>query len=236
MLSRLPTSLHLELRFAKKMKLDLVGGIPQQVGGVTVFILRVAQTFPGMVKSVIDLYPTARKESVAPVHFDMMPSTAISRMIWFVYKIFQVAKGDTYFNFSSTSALCYLFFLPKLLGRKWLLTLHHGKLNFDKSPIGSMKKIMAFFALRRFNRIGYLSSNQRSFYVQMGVREDRLFSISSYLPSNVPATINERMSRRILTSGFGTDIYRHDWILEYLAKFDPSATAVFCLYGPQKMR
>jgi glycosyltransferase involved in cell wall biosynthesis len=133
-------------------------------------------------------------------------------------------------------ALIYLFLFPKATGAKWIITLHHGVLVFPDNFYGRIRRYISRLSLRKIDRIGFLNKGQREFFEDLGLNPSKLFPIFTFLmPPSLPENTSEFRSKKsnrvVVSSGFGTDVYRHDWTIKYLEEIDREATAVFCLYG-----
>jgi len=203
----------------------VVGGIPEPVGGVTNYIYRLARSEKEKIKAVFDLYPAGIKKDIYPVrHIETARFPLLS-----LFRYLLRAKDDIYFNFSGVLGLLVLLFLPKRRGVRWFLTLHNGaiKARLDKSRV---IRCLAALGARRVNQIGYLSPSQRQAYESLGVKEERLLKMTSFIPTNLAdiepididhfPEINEFLKAEIsyfVISGYPTKIYQH---LEVLKVFE----------------
>ena len=226
------------------MTICVVGGLPEPIGGVTNFLYRLLTHFKGQVNQVIDLYPATNKWKVKGVNHVVRPRSRVLSVFWLLRKMRQSTAGTIYFNFSSPKSLLLLLFLPKPKGVIWALTLHHGALIESMYKSSILMRKLARLAIKRVDRIGFISENQRSFYEECGVNNARLFRISTYLPyvdcdDSIEGDIYKRLaelngdfSKLIVASGYPTSLYRHDWVLEYFERLQqPDVGLVLCLYG-----
>jgi len=228
--------------------ITIVGGLPEPVGGVTNFLSRFSGRFESEVDRVIDLYPAANKQKLKGVTSNIRPKSKLLSAIWLPFQIYRCTVGIIYYNFSSPRALLLLLFLPKLKKSSWALTLHHGALSESMSNSSVVLSRLVRIAIRRVDRIGFISERQRNFYKAIGVDSARLYSISTYLPyvdadfevSRLDCgKVNEKLevfkrdfSKLVIASGYPTSLYRHDWVLRYFERIQLSnAGLVICLYG-----
>jgi glycosyltransferase involved in cell wall biosynthesis len=214
----------------------IVGGVPNPVGGVTVFVYRLCKRFPKLISALFDPYFSDVKSDISPVTHVCTGKSIFAKIRWIFRALFVIRKSNTYFNFSSPRALIYLFLFPKAAGAKWIITLHHGVLVFPDNLYGRIRRYISRLSLRKIDRIGVLNKGQREFFEDLGLAPSKLFPIFTFLmppslPENTGEISSKRSRRLIVASGFGTDVYRHDWTIKYLEEVDREATAVFCLYG-----
>src|SRR5690606_9683195 len=86
------------------------------------------------------------------------------------------ANRDLFFNFSTPRALLLFLMVPKVVGTRWILMLHHG----DLSAPGLVLRQIVRLMLSRFDRIQSLSEKQAIFYRSSGVSKKRIVAASSY--------------------------------------------------------
>ncbi|MEH6467295.1 MAG: hypothetical protein V7722_06655, partial [Porticoccus sp.] len=172
------------------MRIYIVGGLPEPVGGVTNFLYRFSSRYKDQLGRVLDLYPAENKWSVAGLDCIVRPNSKFLSIFWMAYQMFRCDSGIVYFNFSSPRSLLLLLLLPKLKGVSWALTLHHGELaeSVKEAPVLFQK--LSNIALKRVDRIGFISEKQYAFYKDSSVNDGRLYNISTYLPyvDDSPAT------------------------------------------------
>jgi len=52
------------MELENKIRITIVGAVPRPVGGVSVFIYRLAHKIPDIISEIIDLYPADGKYSI----------------------------------------------------------------------------------------------------------------------------------------------------------------------------
>lgn len=223
--------------------ITIVGGLPEPIGGVTTFVMRLAlhlASQAGRAVEVLDLYPRERKIPVpVELRHTVAPSGRILKLVWLVRNL--LGKSTVHFNFSTPTSLYLFLILPKWRSR-WILTLHHGHLaDYDSSLLRFLWPLLA----RRFDHIVALSTLQHRYYLERGIPADRLLSSGSYIrPHASPATpaedvVNTLRELRaayqtiVFASGSPTRAYRHR---ELIAAFNRaaagrSACLLLCIYG-----
>ena len=234
--------------------LVIVGPFPAPTGGVSNFVLRLASQLRALQPDVVDLYPANGKWAVPGVTHDVLPASA-NRALWLRERV--ASKGDArvYFNFSTERGVLTALACKKSAGSTWYLTLHHGVLpaNGKGSRLAKVQSALVRIALSRFDHIGYLSEPQRQYYVSIGISEERLSPITSYLvypqhaicPKEERAEIEElepliQYLRNcgktvVIASGYPTALYRHDWVADLAshAVIGDRLEVVLCIYGPR---
>jgi hypothetical protein len=115
--------------------------------------------------------------------------------------------------------------------------LHHGE------PGVRLPRTLLRSGLRRFDVIVAISDAQEAFYRAIGVFDERVVRMSSYvLPesgerdesdtvfSGWLADVRKRFRWLVVASGFPRAMYRHDWTIEYVSGRSDAALLLFC-YG-----
>ncbi|WP_303285441.1 hypothetical protein [Marinobacter sp. SS8-8] len=214
-------------------KLVVVGGLPEPIGGVTNFLLRL--TASGQIHSIVDIYPN--KNKLVPKDFD--------GKIWFlrsklrlVLKFFGLSSwfsgNDVFFNFSKSRSLIFFLVLPKRRSRFFLM-LHHGDLSSGKF------RWIYRFAISRIDRVYCISEKQYDFYIGIGVAERNIIKCKSYLPprNQLSFCLDQRLQkidnffqgkRVIVCSGYPSPLYNHKWCINFVKEHPDWSLAVF-LYG-----
>lgn len=203
----------------------IVGGVPDPVGGVTNYIYRLARKDKDHVKAVFDLYPSESKKDISPVCHVRPNRLPLLSLFFYLMK----KNCDIYFNFSGVLGFLVVFLMPKRRGVRWFLTLHNGAIK-ERLESSRLSLFLAKLGARRVDQIGYLSSSQRQAFELLGVREENLRQVSSFIPINKsdiePIDINafgevtDFLKQGIpyfVISGYPTKIYQH---LEVLQVFE----------------
>lgn len=214
------------------MRIAIVGGIPNPIGGVTTFISRLISTEKS-IKFLFDLYPSKTKR---------LPRTYSDSYICSRYKALTLAKlflfctrarvDVVHFNFSSPRSFLLLLFLPKRSSVKWYITLHHGDLG---QPISFTRILVA----RKLDGFLSLNPRQEAWYKKSFPRVTVINS-SSYVKPSPPlpstfisseiASLKANYKRLFVCSGYPKEIYNHLLTIE-LMSFFPNDVLVCCLYG-----
>lgn len=222
----------------QKKSITLFGGVPEPIGGVTNYILRICENFHECIDEVVDFYPSEKKREIDKVRVSVRPINLLVSLFWVRRKLLK-KNGVVYFNFSTAKGLALLLFLKKAENATWIVTLHHGELSG-----GLIVDYISRLILNvRIDRVGYLGSKQKQYYCAM-LDKDKLFKIGSHLPTVVSANVDEciidalmkvkaeRSPKKVLlASGYPTKIYRHNWVLDFSRK-RLDCLFVFCIYGP----
>ena len=226
--------------------ITIVGGLPEPVGGVTNFLYRFAIHFSGRVDKVLDLYPAENKWKVLGLDCIVRPRSKFLSYFWLVYQMLKCDSKVVYFNFSSPRSLLLFLFLPKRASVSWALTLHHGELDASVRETLFLCSRILKVLLWRVDRVGFIGEKQLEFFRKNGVCDNRLHSISTYLPyiddfpaksnfdSNLKVMLREfrgRFSKTAIASGYPTTLYRHDWVLSYFEGLSEDVGLIVCFYG-----
>ena len=215
------------------MKIALVGGLPEPIGGVTSFISRLAGN--NLIDLVVDFYPSERK--VMPSKFTgkiVYVKNIIKLIFYFWSTVFSWEKWLGHFNFFTEKSLLFFLFIPKVKV-DYVLMLHHGDLNAGR--LSFLYKM----ALARLDFVYCLSDKQKVFYESLGVSPDKLIRTSSFVPplidvenknSKIYKSIDNFFeNKNVLTcSGYPADIYNHDWCINFIREQPQFKLALF-LYG-----
>ena len=224
--------------------ITIVGGLPEPIGGVTTFIMRLAFALGVCSRTdveILDLYPKTKKVAVPPrVRHLIGPSMRLLKYLWLARNVY--GKETVHFNFSTPRALPLLLLIPKGDSR-WILTLHHGNLSTYDSPF---TRFLWSLLARRLDQIVALSQLQCRYYIGHNVPTDKVLLGGSYVkPSSsldaptdeIIATVEYLRSsyqQIVFASGYPTHAYNHR---ELINAFDRVARGrnvclVLCLYGP----
>jgi len=224
--------------------ITIVGGLPEPIGGVTTFILRLAFALGVCSRTeveILDLYPKTKKVAAPPrVRHLVCPNSRLLKYLWLAWNVF--GKETVHFNFSTPRALPLLLLMPKRRSR-WILTLHHGNLAAYDS---ALTRVLWPLLIRRLDQVVALSQLQCRYYVGHNVPAGKLLLGGSYVKPTSPTTEptndviamveNLRLSYRkiVFASGYPTNAYSHRELIEtfrHVAK-DRSVCLMLCLYGP----
>ncbi|HDY7637097.1 TPA: glycosyltransferase [Vibrio vulnificus] len=220
----------------------IVGGIPSPIGGVTSYISRLLTAFPEFFSELADLYPHKDK-----VYFD--PSLEVKHNqfngVGFKFFLFLLKSNQSivHFNFSTIRSLMFFLLLPKKNKQKWLLTLHNGDPigRFEHKFLGGLYNQCFIIALRKFDRIVCLNSNQESIYRRLKVNDDNLFFMDSFVPYTLIEESPESISikdifnhvefeKTIIMNGYCKSFYNFHYAIEYVLSRDDSVL-IIALYG-----
>lgn len=213
----------------------VVGGVPNPIGGVTNFIYRLLEN--NKVTKVVDLYPS--KTKVIPSGYKGEVFFFRSYVHFFIYYVFSKKLHDNidliHFNFSTPSALPFIFLLPKKR-KNFALMLHHGEL---ASPY---PKFLTSLFLKKFDKFFCLSSAHLFFYAQYA-EENKCVRATSYLPASRSGfkdvdcdvkEVVEKLKNRTgfcVISGYCNVIYNHHWVVDLFVTCEKSRGLVVFLYG-----
>lgn len=225
------------------MKIIIVGGIPEPIGGVTTYLRRLLHRDSEQIELLLDIYP-GKKEPVADECAQKVLHLASKKsLLKWLWTHRDRQKGrNVFFNFSNARALLLLLLAPKPRGAAWTLMLHHGHLHCS----GLTRQIYRL-VLARFDEIRSLSANQTSFYNSLGVSRGKIVPGSSYCEPADHVDSPEALSqleeiRRshakiVVMSGFPKPLYNFDLGIDAIAALKRSdiATCVF-IYGPGELR
>lgn len=221
--------------------LTIVGGIPEPIGGVSIFTHRLTTALSeSRPCRLLDMYPCANKSRAAEnVDHRIAPKFRPGRFWWLIRNTFR--QPVVHFNFSLPRASLVFMLLPKWKSQ-WILTLHHGDLwNYHSPGLGFLWRLIG----RRIDHIVALTEQQRSYFLDNGISTDRISVGGSYIrpvpdeseQAETQTIIRElkRSHRKIVfASGYKTKIYRH---LELIREFrnangSDDCCLLLCIYGP----
>ncbi len=226
--------------------ITIVGGLPEPVGGVTTFIMRLAFALGVCSRTeveILDLYPKKKKVAAPPrVRHLVGPSFRPLKYLWLARNV--RGKETVHFNFSTPRSLPLLLLMPKGNSR-WILTLHHGNLAAYDS---ALTRLLWPLLIRRLDQIVGLSQLQCRYYIGHDVPADKLLLGGSYVKPSSPtddptddifATIEQLRSLYrtiVFASGYPTNAYRHRELIDTFARVakDRSVCLILCLYGPDR--
>lgn len=227
----------------KNHLITVVGGIPMPIGGVTSFIERLVTVHLSKFERVLDLYPSDNKGSVEIRH-----SVVPRGSLFYLFLLFFCSvRSCVYFNFSGARGLVVIALLPKIGGRRWAVTLHNGDLAASVPPTWVMRWLIRR-GLAKCDLVGVLSAKQRAFFDGLGAPSEKIYSISSFVPTDWsmvgppnPSDIPEFASwsaggeKVFIVSGYPTRIYQHDAVFRVFNKLwcsgEHSIKLVAFLYG-----
>ncbi len=200
----------------------VVGGIPEPEGGVTTYIYRLARRDSGRVEKVFDLYQGSEKKDISPVEHVNPKRLPLLHLFLFLLG----NREDVYFNFSGVLGLVVLVLLPKRPGVKWFLTLHNGAVG-ERLARSRLLHWLARVGAGYIDQMGFLSEEQKKAYYSLGLTEERLLRVSSFIPTDsrdiAPLDANrfpevawclENEVPYFLISGYPTLIYQHQEVLQ----------------------
>lgn len=218
------------------LKILVVGGIPNPIGGVTTFIYRLLEN--NIAIRAIDIYPSCEKK--IPKNF--IGELVFCRSFINFYSLFVFSKkivdqiDSVHFNFSTPSSLPFLFLLPKRHCTFYLM-LHHGTL---KSPY---PKLINKLLLSKFDKIYSISEEQDNFYKKNIGNLKKVFRKKSYLPvfkSSLNSQNNEikkilgemkTLKEICIISGYCQKIYNHHWVIDLFSSIEQERGLLVFLYG-----
>lgn len=213
----------------------VVGGVPNPIGGVTNFIYRLLEN--NKVAKVVDLYPSTIK--VVPRSYKGEVFFFRSYVHFFICFLFSKRFHDNidliHFNFSTPSALPFIFLLPKRR-RVFALMLHHGELT---SPY---PEFLTSLFLKKFDKLFCLSSSHLLFYAQYAGK-DKCVRATSYLPASrsgfedVDCDVKDAVEKLknhagfCVISGYCDVIYNHHWVVDLFMTYENRRGLIVFLYG-----
>jgi len=220
----------------RKGKVIVVGGIPNPIGGVTIFLSRLLQRDYRSIRFLLDCYP-GEKVKISN-HCDekvLALGSKVNLITWFYLNVFKFNDDIVFFNFSNIHSLILTLFLPKL-GRGWRVMLHHGDLAVDSF----LMRLIYRVSLRRFDVVYSLSNSQMELYKKLGVKS--LIRTKSYVNASKPsisrdvyefvAKLKKGHNKIFVSSGFATSIYNHELNIDlFLTDEFKDYCLVIFLYG-----
>jgi len=226
------------------MKLIIVGGIPEPIGGVTTYLRRLLHRDSDQIETFLDFYP-GKKE---PVRADCQNKVVqlagkLALLKWLWTRQTAQAGRMVFFNFSTPRALLMTLFAPKVNDARWSLMLHHGNLIAG----GALLRMVVRLSLTRFDEVKSLSESQTAFYRAMQVPLVRIVAGSSYCEpadhvDDPDATIEltrirDTYRKVAVMSGFPKPLYNFELGIEAVSALerDDYALCLF-IYGPGELR
>ncbi len=224
--------------------ITIVGGLPEPIGGVTTFIMRLAFALGVCSRTeveILDLYPKTKKVAAPPrVRHLICPRSRLLKYVWLTKHVY--GKETVHFNFSTPRALPLLLLMPKRRSR-WILTLHHGNLAACDSLL---TRLLWLLLVRRLDQIVGLSQLQCRYYIGHNVPADILLLGGSYVKPSGPtddptdeiiATVEYLRSsyqQIVFASGYPTNAYSHRELIDTFGRVarDRNVCLLLCLYGP----
>ncbi|EHK9049604.1 glycosyltransferase family 4 protein [Vibrio vulnificus] len=216
---------------------QIVGAVPKPIGGVSTYVYRLSHMLHDVEHEIVDLYFSGDKLPV-PSGYQCCQSSGFINRLRFLWKSLRVDKDATiFFNFSSSKSL--LLFLFILKGKSnWVIMLHNGDLNLPSGNL-SIVKFIYKFAISRFDKIFYISSSQKRFYMfDLDCSDDRLIYMSSYIPASYMPEMSVKNASKllpehseyILANGYFKSIYNFEFLLRF-AKDNPERKIIIVVYG-----
>jgi hypothetical protein len=229
-----------------ELKLIIIGGIPEPIGGVTTYLRRLLHRDSAQIEWLLDFYPGTKEPVRGDCQGKVIPlggKVALLRWLW-TNRSAQVGR-EVFFNFSTPRALVLTLFAPKVKGTRWSLMLHHGSLTAG----GGLRRRAIRWALSRFDEVKSLSEPQTAFYRAAGVEPGRVVAGSSYCepadhvddPDALAelARIRGRYGKVVVMSGFPKPLYNFQLGIDAVAAMNKSesdcALSLF-IYGPGELR
>ncbi|WP_457862546.1 glycosyltransferase [Pseudomonas aeruginosa] len=210
----------------------VIGGFPDPVGGVTAFVSRLAEN--NMVSEVIDIYPSPSKSVPSEFKGRVVFRKGFTGFLsYYLANHRQWAGRLLHFNFSTSRAIVFFLVLPKFAS-EFSLMLHHGSLQ-----VKSSRKWLYRAALSRLDYVFCMNEGYRQFYRGLGVPEEKMRLVSSYIKIPPLSSIVEPRkdieqffdgSRVLVASGYPSSLYNHEWCIDYVSAREGLKLAIF-LYG-----
>ena len=153
------------------MRKIIIGGVPGPIGGVTSYLRRLLYHENSQIDWLLDIYPGEKeplRDDVSHKVLQLGSKLALVKWLWFNRE--KQINREVYFNFSRPRALLLTLLVPKVIGARWSLMLHHGELNIDGTVIEKFVRLAA----SRMDEIHYLSSNQKEYYLSTNIDERQL--------------------------------------------------------------
>lgn len=218
------------------MQIDLVGSIPQPIGGISSFCERFIYHALNNKNNIIELRNLydpyfSNKKNMSPINHIKTPfKSKFLSFSWLVLKLQRKKSNAIFFNFSSFTSLILTILIPKKQ-RFFLLMLHNGDLN-SKLPIFIKKNI-----LQKFDLIFSINDNQDLFYKRIS-EKIIVRKLDSYFPP-IEVSNQEPIDVKVmfpnfkyycLSSGYPKEIYNFKEVIS-LAKINKDICFVLVLYG-----
>lgn len=204
----------------------IVGPMPDPVGGISAFLVRLTYWYNDQIERVIDPYPGIKSRYD---HLEKISYRRVNGKIWLYLDLFRIPKNasarDIVFNFSTTRALIFLAIAPKRKFDRWHVILHHGELHAPRSQILTY---ITRFALSRISVIYSLSPKQRGFYQSFNVNPEKLVNTTSYLcpvptspdpdAEDLIRNVRNKFNRIFVMSGGPSTIYNYKPAIDLFVK------------------
>jgi glycosyltransferase involved in cell wall biosynthesis len=205
-----------------------------EVGGVTTFTFNFAKSLHENDIKYVDLYHAEGKIIPLDTKVVFLSKVKVFRTFQFLSYVF-TSNTIHFFNFSSVRALVLFAFLPKVIKSRWIGIFHHGDQAKEFGKLNIIQRLFFRLSLRRFDRVGCISSRQFDFFSKFSQSE--LCQVTPYIPESNLATNslnNKTFASSILISGFPSSIYRIIETLEVLASLHEEGNVFsvsVCIYG-----
>ena len=205
-----------------------------EVGGITTFAFNIAKSLQENDIKYVDLYHAEGKKVPLDTNVVFLSKVKIFRAFQFLSYVFTPSTIH-FFNFSSVRALVLLAFLPKVMGSRWIGIFHHGDQAKELAKLNIIQRFFFQLGLRRFDRVGCISSRQFDFFSEFFQGE--LCQVTPYIPESNLASNglnNEALASSFLISGFPSSIYRIIEtlkVLECLYNEGNVLSVNVCIYG-----
>jgi Glycosyl transferases group 1 len=229
-------------------KLWIWGTVPDPVGGVAVFCQRLIESNLVPIAGLIDPYFARRKDQIDMEHITPRKPGFLHRIKAMLH-LRKIHDQPLFINGSRPQSL--LSFAPLLRRRTapTCLLLHHGDLRGAYRRLGPIRPII-LRAMKRIDQILCLSTDQVSFYTEIGIAKTKLSLVNSHISEPAAHTspilsdqaqkalawIKQSAGPVIIGSGYAQPFYHHDWPLDVIARQGGavrSARYLLCCYGPE---
>ncbi|HCH6133934.1 TPA: glycosyltransferase [Vibrio parahaemolyticus] len=219
-----------------KNKIQIVGAIPDPIGGVSTFIYRLSYMLSktDINHSIIDLYPSDKKLKIPSRMYVAPRKFLFSRVSFLKRKISKSPDNIVFYNFSSIKSL-FIFVFIKKHEEHWVLMLHNGDLHFSKKMTILWKYIYRLI-VKKIDKVLYISERQRDFYLkELKLDSDTLESVKSYIPASVVCEKEETelckgLKNIILANGYIKSLYNFEFLIKLARKYQ-DYNIVIVTYG-----
>lgn len=216
-----------DLPLSNKRRIVLVGGLPPPIGGVTSYLLALAEKVNDLV--VYDVYPRVDKMPLFPNHHICPRYLSWCWSVWLLVKISLTKNSIIHFNFSSDKVMLLLPFIWKR-GNKFILQFHHGD-PFGMILRGGLSRKIFQLLIKKVDGVLVLGSRQLDLLSANSHANLKIKIGGSYFSDIVGSSSQlSSVCSRFVLSGYPLDIYRIKETINYFSQHS-QVELIICLYG-----
>lgn len=209
------------------MQILLIGPYPPPLGGISVYIQRLCTLLrekghEPLVLNYSHSSPDDKASDVAVIH---LPSNLITK----TRKVIQLASSlskTTIVHFHISELVAFKWVAPILLflfcRQKKVITIHSGNFIARTNYWGGRLFLRVLFCF--FQHIIAVSQEQKSYFVQLGIRSEKISVIPAFLPQQPDFALlpNEvkaisKDKKIVLTSGYLERTYNYDALIDCIS-------------------